>query len=71
MYIYLDLITSLLSSWRPSLNQKVRPTNIPNKLKNLQVYPERSLNDNWGHFNFSDQVLNLKNQGLFIIANLS
>jgi hypothetical protein len=60
MYIYLDLITSLLSSWRTSQNQKVHPTNIPNKLKNFQVYPERNLNNNWGHFNFSDQVLNLK-----------
>jgi hypothetical protein len=27
--------------------------------KNLQVYPEKSLNDNWGYFNLSDQVLDL------------
>jgi hypothetical protein len=33
MHTYINLITSLLSSLRPSQNQKVRPTNIPHKLK--------------------------------------
>jgi hypothetical protein len=37
MHTYLDLITSLLSFLRPSQNQKVRPTNIINKLKNLTL----------------------------------
>jgi hypothetical protein len=29
--------------------------------KKFQVYPEKSLNDNWGHFTIPDQVLYLEN----------